>query len=127
MASGTRRARILIVDDEPALTSTLGAVLRHEHDVVATTLPTEALALLSSGEPFDLVLCDVSMPGVTGADVHAHLAASRPELLARVVYMAGGAFSPRLRAFLESVPNAKLEKPFSISAIDDLLRRIARA
>lgn len=121
-----QRARILIVDDEAALTSTLSAVLRSDHDVIATTEPAEALALFRAGERFDLILCDVSMPGVTGADVHAYLAVSRPDLLPRVVYMTGGAFTPRLCAFLDSVPNPKLEKPFAVTAIDDLLRALPK-
>ncbi|MGZ3417494.1 MAG: hybrid sensor histidine kinase/response regulator [Polyangiales bacterium] len=115
-----RRARVLVVDDEPALALTLRCVLERDHDVVTADGGRAALALLEKGD-FDLVLCDLAMPGLSGDAVYERTAAARPELAARFVFMTGGAFTARLQGFLDRVPNPRLQKPFPISALEDLI------
>jgi len=106
-----RRGRILIVDDEPRLAQSMRLLLEPNHDVVATTRGSEALELMSSGQRFDLVVCDLQMPGTTGMDIYARLHEQEPELARRLVFMSGGAFTPAASAFIRSVPNRVLEKP----------------
>ena len=106
-----RRGRILIVDDEPRLAQSMRLLLEPNHDVVATTRGSEALELMSSGQRFDLVVCDLQMPGTTGMDIYARLRELAPELARRLVFMSGGAFTPAASAFIRSVPNPVLEKP----------------
>jgi PAS domain S-box-containing protein len=106
-----RRGRILIVDDEPRLAQTLRMLLEPAHDVVATTRASEALEMVSSGQRFDLVVCDLQMPDTTGMDVYARLQEQAPELAQRLVFMSGGAYTPAASAFIRSVPNRVLEKP----------------
>ncbi len=106
-----RRGRILIVDDEPRLAQSLRMLLESAHDVVATTRGSEALELVSSGQPFDLVVCDLQMPGTSGMDIYARLREQAPELAQRLVFMSGGAYTPAASAFIRSVPNRVLEKP----------------
>jgi CheY-like chemotaxis protein len=106
-----RRGRILIVDDEPRLAQSLRLLLEPVHDVVATTCGSEALELVSSGQPFDLVVCDLQMPGTTGMDIYARLREQAPELAQRLVFISGGACTPAASAFVRSVPNRVLEKP----------------
>jgi CheY-like chemotaxis protein len=106
-----RRRRILIVDDEPKLAQSLRMLLEPAHDVVATTAGSEALELVSSGQRFDLVVCDLQMPGTTGMDVYARLREQAPDLARRLVFMSGGAYTAAASAFIRSVPNRVLEKP----------------
>jgi CheY-like chemotaxis protein len=70
-------------------------------------------------ERFDLVLCDLMMPEMSGEDVYREATRRWPQLARRFVFMTGGAFTPRGRQFLASVPAPVLEKPFRM---DDLLR-----
>lgn len=116
------RGRVLIIDDEPAVGNAAARALREEHDVVALTRPREALRRIVDGESFDLVLCDVMMPDMTGMDVYAALERLAPGILPRVVFLTGGAFTPRAMAFLDSVPNARMDKPFE----EEALRRFVR-
>jgi CheY-like chemotaxis protein len=58
--------------------------------VVAVASGKAALARLDDGERFDLVLCDLLMPEMTGLDLHARLRADYPDQAARVVFMTGG-------------------------------------
>ncbi|MBI2393194.1 MAG: PAS domain S-box protein [Deltaproteobacteria bacterium] len=122
---GEVRARIFLIDDEPAIARGLRMALGRRHDVTVTCDPAEALEVLLGGATFDVILCDLTMPGITGADIHERLAASRPEVLDRMVFMTGGAFTPRLRAFLEAVPNRTLEKPFSVASLEEIVRELA--
>jgi hypothetical protein len=57
---------------------------------------------------------------------HERLAHVRPELPARVVFMTGGAFTAEARAFLESVPNRTIEKPFGPGSLRGALAELLR-
>jgi CheY-like chemotaxis protein len=92
--------------------------------VFVTTRGAEALAWVSEGQRFDLVLCDLQMPGTTGMDVYAHLSANVPELAERLVFISGGAYTQATRDFVRSVRNRILEKPVRP---DELLATIDEA
>ncbi|NTX51034.1 ATP-binding protein [Myxococcus sp. CA039A] len=106
------RKRVLVVDDEPQLASLLRRLLGQHHEVVVRHSGREALALLEQDADFDRVFCDLMMADVTGMDLHAELLSRGPELLSRFVFMTGGAFTERARAFLQTVPLPRIEKPF---------------
>ncbi|WP_224364973.1 PAS domain S-box protein [Hyalangium versicolor] len=122
---GARRARILVVDDEPNVTLALQRALGSEHEVSTATNARDALALLSQDRGFDVILCDVMMPGMTGMDLYGELERASPEVAGRVVFMTGGAFTPRAVSFLQSVPNPKLEKPLNLEELRMLVTRRA--
>ena len=121
-ASPRRRGRILVIDDEPQLGRSIERLLVPNHDVVFRTSAREALALLAKGERFDLILCDLMMPDLTGMDLHERLAALQPEVAKRIVFITGGAFTERAKQFLDAVPNRHLEKPFTTEAIQKVVR-----
>jgi CheY-like chemotaxis protein len=106
------RGRLLLIDDEPMILSALERVLAAEHDIVALPSAKEALERLRSGERFELILCDVMMPEMTGMELHATLAQEAPALAERMVFLTGGAFTPAAREFLETSRRPWLDKPF---------------
>jgi PAS domain S-box-containing protein len=114
-------AKVLIVDDDPLVAQTLRRALR-EHDVTTAANGRQALELLGAAQDFDVVVCDLMMPVMTGMELHAVLARERPDMAARMVFITGGAFTPAARAFLNQVPNPRLDKPFS----SDRLRAAVR-
>ncbi|WP_254330544.1 PAS domain-containing protein [Corallococcus exiguus] len=118
---GPSRKRVLVVDDEPQLTSVLRRILGRQHDVVVAHSGREALALLEQDDAFDRVFCDLMMADLTGMDVHAELSRRRPELLSRFVFMTGGSFTERARAFLQAVPLPRIEKPFEPGLLHSLV------
>jgi PAS domain S-box-containing protein len=122
--SGGPRGRVLVIDDEPLLCSALERILRPHHDVVFTTLAAEVLPRLEAGERFDLILCDLMMPRMNGMDFHAALHRLRPELTGRVIFLTGGAFTPQAKAFLERVPNRRVEKPFNARTLLEITREV---
>lgn len=64
------KTRILLVDDEPILLKAVEFKLKKEGMEVVTAMSgEEAIAALSSQEPFDIVISDVMMPGVSGIEL----------------------------------------------------------
>jgi CheY-like chemotaxis protein len=120
----TVRARVLVVDDEPAIAHTLRELLAPQHLVVSATSGREALATLAR-EDFDVVFCDLMMPGMNGTELYHRLKAERPGAEERIVFMTGGAFTASAADFLASVPNRRLEKPFSLGLIEQIVREMA--
>ena len=111
---------ILVIDDERAIGVAIRRVL-HDHDVTAVTSGRAALDLLEGGSTFDLVLCDLMMPGMSGMDLYAALLELHPEMAPKVVFLTGGAFTPEANAFLRRVPNPRLEKPFNSDALRSMV------
>ena len=112
-----RRGRVLVIDDEPAIGRVVSRVLRDEHDVFVVTDAREAHARVVAGEAFDVVFCDLMMPGMTGMEFFELVREINPELARRIVFVTGGAFTPRTTEFLNRTSNATLSKPFDPNAI----------
>ncbi|MEO8876908.1 MAG: response regulator, partial [Polyangiaceae bacterium] len=121
----TRRARVLIIDDEPAIGRTLARSLGSRHDVVTLTSGKEALARISAGERFDAILSDLMMPEVTGMEIHQELSRFAPDQAQRMIFLTGGAFTEDARNFLSVVQNARVDKPFDIAEILTRIDRVA--
>jgi PAS domain S-box-containing protein len=125
-AETPRRGRILIVDDELVVAKAIRRMLGREHDVVVITSAREALDRIVSGERFDVILCDLMMPIVTGAQFYDELTLLSPGIAARIVFLTGGAFTAKTREFLDRVPNARLEKPFESQTLRALVNERLR-
>ena len=119
-----RRLRILAIDDEAEIGAALQRTLGRDHDLTFVTQAAAALALIDAGA-FDVVLCDIMMPDVTGIQFLTRLAEAHPALAPRVVFMTGGAFSPGSRELLDRTTNARVEKPFDSAALRATLAQVA--
>jgi two-component system, cell cycle sensor histidine kinase and response regulator CckA len=117
-------ARILIIDDEPLLGQTLLYAFKGRHDVVICTSGRDALRRLEQDAHFDLVLCDLTMPEVSGSAVYEEVKRRYPGLLRCFVFMTGGAFTERARDFLANYAGPQLDKPFNIDDIERILRQV---
>src|SRR5262249_9187127 len=95
------RRRILIIDDEELITSALHSLLSDEHDIALANDPASAREALRRAHLYDIILCDLMMPGATGMQLHAELRDASPSLLGRMIFMTGGVFSDEARAFLK--------------------------
>lgn len=110
------------MDDEPLLSEAICDALS-DHTVRAALDARKALALITEGERYDLILCDLSMPHLSGVELHERLHAIAPEQAERMVFMSGGALSEPSRAALARLPNPRLEKPFDLDALLRLIER----
>lgn len=121
--SGAPR-RVLVVDDEPHIGRAIRQMLGKGYEVEACTSGSEAQRLLAGGAEYDVLLCDLMMPEITGMDLLDWLSTARPELLGRVILITGGAFTPKARAFMERSPLPRLEKPFTVRRLRVSVQRL---
>ena len=122
-----RPGRVLIVDDDRHVGDALTLLLSDENHVVLEHRAALALARLLRGERYDVVLCDLMMPEMSGIELYDRLADALPEEAGRIVFMTGGRYVPLVQAFLERVPNMCLEKPFHVPSLRALIERRMRA
>jgi PAS domain S-box-containing protein len=115
------RGRLLVIDDEPNICELMQEALAPHHDVVTATTAHQALELLAAGQRFDLILCDIRMPAMTGIDFHTRLGTTDPAQASHVVLMSGG-FTRRPGDPPIVLPRPFLEKPFKIEQVLALMR-----
>ena len=115
----------MIVDDQPTLAKAIRRMLA-DHDATTVISAREALDKIEAGERYDVILCDVMMPELSGIDLHKLLAKIDPDQVARMIFMTGGAFTKQAEDFFNRIANPTIEKPFDRAAlfavIDGLLR-----
>jgi signal transduction histidine kinase len=116
------RGRILVVDDEPIVCFTLERLLSSEGDVVALTSARKALEAIQRGDRFDVIVCDLMMPEMDAPLLYDEVSTIAPAQAERMLFVTGGAFTPRAREFLERVPNTRIEKPFDVDALVAIVR-----
>jgi signal transduction histidine kinase len=117
----TRRGHLLVVDDEAIITRAIARSLESEHEVVVSTSAGGALERLVAGERFDVIVCDLMMPQMTGMEFHAKVQRAIPEQAARILFMTGGAFTPDARAFLDQHANQRVDKPLDMKKLRTLI------
>jgi signal transduction histidine kinase len=122
VARAARGLRVLVVDDEPAILTLFPALLRPNTVTVASS-GARAIELLRSDATFDLVICDLMMPGVSGMDVYREVSTLRPALCGRFIFMTGGTYTDASRAFLDDARAPVLEKPFDLEKLRGLVAR----
>lgn len=115
------KARVLVVDDEVKLRTVIRRVLA-AYEVEEAGDGREALNKLAEGD-FDLILCDVMMPEMTGVELYQRLEAERPELAQRLIFLSGGAFTEETARFLRSTQRVVLDKPFHMAALREAVDR----
>lgn len=120
-----RRAQVLVVDDDESVARTLARVLRG-HDVVVALHAPDALERISSGERFDVIVCDFMMPVMTGAQFYEKLKVLAPEQAARMVYITGGTTTAHDSRFLANVGLPILPKPFAPNELRALVQQYLR-
>lgn len=121
------RGRVLIIDDEPAILKTMQRLLGRDHDVVLCDDGRKAATVLAEGPAFDIVLCDLMMPNLSGTALYDQVRAHAPAQAERFVFMTGGATEPAARVFLAQTTNEQMEKPFNIAELRATVKRFVDA
>jgi CheY-like chemotaxis protein len=121
-AAGPVRPQVLVVDDEPLVGRAVKRVLSEQADVLCATGGKDALALMRDpAHDFDVILCDLMMPDMTGAELRAALLRERPDLAERLVFITGGTFTADMEQFLAESACPHLLKPFDVPVLRSLV------
>ncbi len=121
VAEAPRRVRILAVDDEALVLNAMRRTLGSEHELILFPRAQAALAWLEKGEPWDLILCDLMMPEMTGMEFHSELSRRMPARSGHVIFVTGGAFTAGAREFLSQLTTPIVEKPFDPRTLRQLI------
>lgn len=119
----SERLKVVLIDDEEIFAATIASALKKHHEVEVFTDSAEALKHIMSDAKFNVILCDLMMPNFTGMDIYEQLLnAKDPDLHKRIIYMTGGAFTPRSTKFLQNNEIKRIEKPFRIPQLLELIK-----
>lgn len=118
-------ARVLFIEDERALCELVSEYLtRLGHQVTTAGSGEEGLAAALAGE-FDVVVCDMRLPGMTGEDVCEGLLAHDPSFATRVLVATGDILSPQTQSFFLRTRLPHIHKPFSLAELASLIADLA--
>jgi PAS domain S-box-containing protein len=120
-----RPARVLIVEDEPALARALAEEIGRQHEVTVAPGAEAALARLQAAR-FDVVLCDLRMPGMSGESLYARVEEKDPDQADAFVFMTGVGFGADVERFLKDSGRPVLEKPFPARAALEVIAKVRK-
>lgn len=120
-----RRAapRILVVEDEQTVAALIADVLRDEGMHVDVALDGNLALQQVERESYDLLICDLRMPGTDGQTIFHTLTRRRNPLRDHVLFVTGDVVSPRVRQFLTRHRPPHLAKPFRVDELCDAVYR----
>jgi signal transduction histidine kinase/CheY-like chemotaxis protein len=112
-------ATVLLVEDEPALAQAVGDGLTDAGFIVDRAGDGEEALARVGASSYDLIVCDLKMPRVDGMTFYRTIAAAKPALARRVIFVTGDVVGTEAERFLEETGCRWLAKPFRLA---DLLR-----
>jgi PAS domain S-box-containing protein len=114
----------LVVDDEAPVRTLLQRLLTRRGFVVDVAPDGQIAAELLERGQYDVVLCDVRMPHVSGLALYEKLRRSRPDVLERFVFVSGDILNAQLHTLSDSSQIPLLSKPFGAERLDVVLNEI---
>jgi PAS domain S-box-containing protein len=121
-----QRYRVAIVDDDARVGRALQRALGRDHEAVVFTSAQDLLARIAAGERFDAIVSDVMMPTMTGIDLLEELQRVDPRQAARLMFITGGVFTEDIRQRLDELGPPRLDKPFVLDDLRQMIIRCAR-
>jgi signal transduction histidine kinase/ActR/RegA family two-component response regulator len=118
------RARILVVDDEASIVDILYDVLRLDGHRIETALNGRLALKKLQQQPFDVVISDLRMPGMSGQELFEQIKLSNSALLRRIIFTTGDVASQDTQGFLQAAGSPCLQKPFDLNEVRRLVQEI---
>jgi len=117
-------SRALVVEDEQALGEAVADALRDAGFEVDRANDGEQAIAATQARAYDVIICDLKMPGVNGIAFYHHLAATAPALTRRLVFVTGDVAGTDAEAFLERSGCRWLAKPFRLRDLVRVAREV---
>jgi two-component system NtrC family sensor kinase len=114
--------RILAVDDEDSLLHMIKEDLTNHSYEVTTAINGETALRTLREKKFDLIVCDIKMPGLNGRQVYERLREESPETCRRMIFVTGDVVGDQLRHFLETEKRPCIAKPFSLGELRQTIK-----
>lgn len=114
------RPTILVIDDEKLIQRSIVRSLRRDYEFASASSADEGLREMESKD-FDLVICDLMMPGFNGIQFLDQLEDERPDLAKKLVFMTGGALDIEVKRFIKKLDDEVLLKPFGMDELESFV------
>lgn len=121
--AATISGTILIIDDETGLRQVIARALRQEQYQVDTVDDGQAGWQKLQTNDYDLILCDVRMPGLSGPEFYWRIQAEKPHLLNRLFFITGDTVSQSTQQFLQAQKVPYLVKPFELDVLGQAVQK----
>ncbi|MGC9317141.1 MAG: PAS domain S-box protein [Armatimonadota bacterium] len=116
--------RVLFIDDEPSLCALVADYLmRLGHDVEVVSTGEEGLEK-ALDDSFDVIICDMRLPGISGEEVCTQLLEHIPDAKKRIMVATGDILSPKTQAFFDRTGLPHIHKPFRLDELGDAVARL---
>ena len=112
--------RVLIVDDEEDQLEVMKRILRDEYAVVGVNSGRDAIKMLGN-EEYDLIICDVKMPGIDGAGIYEWIKANRPHMEKKILFSTGDVLGSKAERLIEKIGENYITKPYNM---EELLKKV---
>jgi CheY-like chemotaxis protein len=123
-ARSAARGKVLVVDDQPDIRRSVSKFLtRSGWAVDVADSGEEGLRLLGLGD-YEVVLCDLRMPGMSGPAFYRHLQDQSSPAIGKLVFMTGDTLSPEASRFLREAGRPVLSKPFALKDLMEVLAQV---
>jgi PAS domain S-box-containing protein len=121
-----QKACILLIDDDAMIRRLVERALANGYDITSLASAHDAIRVLAQGQCFDTILCDLSMPDMTGMAFYRHLSQHHSNHTSRVIFLSGGLYTREMAEFMDTVgrTNRWLSKPFDLA---ELRRAVAES
>ena len=117
--SPSSAGRILVVEDEPTVARLIADVLEDANFQVDVLLDGRQAIARASREQYDLIICDMKMPGLDGQHFYKTLQRAGIHLPKPFLFVTGDVVSSHMREFLEYSKTPHLAKPFRIEELSE--------
>jgi signal transduction histidine kinase/CheY-like chemotaxis protein len=117
-------ARVLVVEDEPTVARLISDVLEDEGFHVDALLDGHEALERAARESYDLVICDMKMPGLDGQRFYEMLASTGNSLYKRFLFVTGDVLSSHTYEFLERHRLPHVAKPFRVEELTEKVRGV---
>ncbi len=121
-----RKGRLIVIDDDEGVLSATARALE-SHDIECFASATDALERLRQDEQVDVILCDLKMPEMSGAEFYRILSGEIPDLAERIVFLTGGSTGEHESSFLANCSAPCMEKPFNPKQLRQLVQSLLRS
>ncbi len=125
--NSTRRAtqkRILIIEDEAEVADLVARILTGDGGAADLAFDGRTALAKLEHQSYDLVICDLTIPGLSGLQLYERLKLKRPDQAARIIFLTGNRWNGNIQRFLRESGAAWLEKPFNLPALRELAGRL---
>jgi CheY-like chemotaxis protein len=118
---------VLLIDDEEGLRRAVVSFLkRRGMHIIAVEDGGDALRVLRR-ERFDVIVSDVRMPGMSGAEFLERLRREHPAMVHRLIFTTGDSFASDTSSLLQDAGVPALVKPYDFAKLESVVRQVAEA